>query len=90
MLDREAAAERAARQLVLAADPDHGGRVYAASLQEAHVILELEDAGDLAGPVKRLAGRGDCTDGNGQDWDVKRFRDDVAYPPFDVGEILDM
>jgi len=53
------------------------------------VILELEEAGDLAAPVTRRAGRGDCTDANGQDWDVKRFRDDVARPPFDVREILE-
>lgn len=37
----------------------------------------------------RLAGRGDCTDGSGQDWDVKSPRDNVPYPPFDVGKFLE-
>lgn len=77
------------RQLELAADPDRGGSVYAGSLQEAHVILALEEADELPGPVVRLAARGDCTDATGQDWDVKRFRDDVRYPPFDVGVVLE-
>ena len=53
-------------------------------LQEAHVILALEEAGELAGPLRRFARRGDCTDANGQDWDVKRPRDDVRRPAFDV------
>jgi hypothetical protein len=84
-----AAAARAGRQLLLAADPDHGGRVTPATLQEAHVILALEEARELAGPVRRSAGRGDCTDANGQDWDVKRYRDDVTRPPFDIAVVLE-
>jgi hypothetical protein len=83
------AADRAARQLALAADPDRGGRVYGATLQEAHVILALEETGQLRGPFSRAAGRGDCTDANGQDWDVKRFRDDMRRPRFDVGVALE-
>jgi hypothetical protein len=82
------AAERAARQLELAADPDQGGKVSHGSLQEAHVILALFEAGELPGPVIRLPDRGDCTDATGQDWDVKRPRDDVRHPPFDVGRFL--
>jgi hypothetical protein len=52
------------------------------------VILDLEEAGELTGPITRHPGRGDCTDGTGQDWDVKRFRDDVARPAFDVAFAL--
>jgi len=88
-LDPEAAAARAAWQLELAADPDCGGQVGIGSLREAHAILALVEAGELPGPVTRRAGHGDCTDGTGQDWDVKRPRDDVAYPPFDVGFFLE-
>jgi hypothetical protein len=73
----------------LAADPDQNGRVYFGSLQEAHVIIALEETGELPGPVTRHAGRGDCTDATGQDWDVKRFRDDVPYPPFNVGDAVE-
>jgi hypothetical protein len=87
--DIELAAARAARQLLLAADPDHSGRVSPATLQEAHVILALEEAGELVGPISRSVGHGDCTDANGQDWDVKRYRDDVTRPPFDVAVILE-
>lgn len=88
-LDRDAAADRAARQLELAADPDQGGRIHVGSLREAHAILALEEAGELPGPVDRHAGRGDCTDAAGQDWDVKRPRDDVPHPPFDVGRFVE-
>jgi len=84
-LDIDAATDRATRQLELAADPDRGGQVYLGSLREAHAILALEEAGQLPGPVTRRARHGDCTDATGQDWDVKRPRDDVVYPPFDVG-----
>jgi hypothetical protein len=86
-LDRDAAADRAARQLQLAADPDQGGRVGFGSLQEVHVILALVEAGELPGPVRREAGRGDCTDGTEQDWDVKR-QDGNIRPPFDVGSFV--
>jgi len=75
--------------LRLAADPDQGGRVYFGSLQEAHVILTLEESGELPSPIERHAGRGDCTDATGQDWDVKRFRDDVRHPAFDAGRIVE-
>ena len=85
----EAATDRAARQLALSADPDQGGRVHSGSLQEAHVIMALVEAGELPGPITRRAGRGDCTDGTGQDWDVKRPRDDVRRPRFDVARFLD-
>jgi hypothetical protein len=87
--DIELAAVRAERQLLLAADPDHHGQVSPATLQEAHVIMALEEAGELVGPVGRFAGHGDCTDANGQDWDVKRYRDDVSRPPFDVEVVLE-
>jgi hypothetical protein len=75
--------------LDLAADPDQGGRVYGASLQEAHVMLTLEEAGELPGPLTRQAGRGDCTDASGQDWDVKAFRDYERHPPFNVHNIVE-
>jgi hypothetical protein len=88
-LDRDAAADRAARQLELAADPDQGGRIGPSSLQEAHVILTLVEAGELPGPVRREAGRGDCTDATKQDWDVKRPRDGNIRPPFDVGSFVE-
>jgi hypothetical protein len=88
-LDRDTAADRAARQLGLAADPDQGGRIYAGSLQEAHVILALIEAGELSEPVIRLAGRGDCTDATGQDWDVKGPHDNMPQQPFDVGRFLE-
>jgi hypothetical protein len=88
-LDVGMAAERAARQLELAADPDQGGRVSPGSLQEAHVILALVETGELPGPIIRLSDRGDCTDAAGQDWDVKRPRDDVRRPQFDVGRFLE-
>ena len=88
-LDRPAAADRAARQLELAADPDQRGRIGPSSLQEAHVILALVEAGELPGPVRREAGRGDCTDATGQDWDVKRSRDGNIRPPFDVGGFVE-
>jgi hypothetical protein len=87
-LDRDTAADRATRQLGLAADPDQGGRVYRGSLQEAHVILALIEAGELPEPVIRLAGRGDCTDATGQDWDIKSPHDNVPQP-FDVGRFLE-
>ena len=87
--DIELAAARAARQLLLAADPDHRGEVSWATLQEAHVILALEEAGELMGPFSRSVGHGDCTEANGQDWDVKRYRDDVTRPPFDVEVVLE-
>lgn len=87
-LDRDTAADRAARQLELAADPDQGDRVYKGSLQEAHVILALIEAGELPEPVTRVAGRGDCTDATGQDWDVKSPHDNVPQP-FDVGRFLE-
>lgn len=87
-LDYDNAADRAARQLELAADPDQGGRVYRGSLQEAHVILALIEAGELPEPVSRQAGRGDCTDATGQDWDIKGAHDDVPQP-FDVGRFLE-
>jgi hypothetical protein len=73
----------------LAADPDQGGRVSHGSLQEAHVILALAEAQELPVPVTRFRDRGDCTDATGQDWDVKRPRDDVRYPPFDVGKFVE-
>jgi hypothetical protein len=88
-LDRDTAADRAERQLELAADPDHGGGIGPSSLQEAHVILALVEAGELLGPVRREAGRGDCTDVTGQDWDVKRPRDGNIRPPFDVGSFVE-
>jgi hypothetical protein len=88
-LDRDAAAARAARQLELAPDPDQGDRIGSGSLQEAHVILALVEAGELPGPVRRQAGRGDCTDVTGQDWDVKRPRDGNIRPPFDVGRFVE-
>jgi hypothetical protein len=88
-LDRGTAADRAARQLQLAADPDQGGRVYRGSLQEAHVILALIEAGELPEPVIRLARRGDCTDATGQDWDVKSPHDNIPQQPFDVGRFLE-
>jgi hypothetical protein len=83
-LEFELAADRAARQLSLAADPDRGGRVFWATLQEAHVILALEEVDQLRGPISRTADHGDCTDADGQDWDVKRYRDDVLRPKFAV------
>lgn len=73
----------------MAADPDQGGRVSAGSLQEAHVILALAEAGQLPAPLRRTAGRGDCTDATGQDWDVKRPRDGNVRPPFDVGRFVE-
>jgi len=88
-LDRDTAADRADRQLELAADPDQGGRIGRGSLQEAHVILALVEAGELPGPVRREAGRGDCTDATGQDWDVKRPLDGNIRPPFDVGSFVE-
>jgi hypothetical protein len=88
-LEVELAADRAARQLLLAADPDRGGRVYGATFQEAHVILALEEAGQLKGPFTRTEGHGDCTDADGQDWDVKRYRDDVRRPKFAVAVVLE-
>lgn len=88
-LDRDAAADRAVRHLALAADPDQGGRIYAGSLQEAHVILAMIEAGELLEPVKRCAGRGDCTDAAGQDWDVKSPRDNMPHQLFDVGRFVE-
>ena len=88
-LNLQAASARAARQLDLASDPDRGGQVHIGSLREAHAILALLEAGQLPGPVTRRARHGDCTDATGQDWDVKRPRDDVAYPSFDVGFFLE-
>jgi hypothetical protein len=88
-LDLDTAADRARRQLELAADPDQGDRVGNGSLQEAHVILALMEAGQLPGPVSRMAGHGDCTDATGQDWDVKRPRDGNVRPPFDVGSFVE-
>jgi len=82
-LEFDAAFIRANRQMELAADPDHGGRVSNGSLQEAHVILALIDSGELRTPVVRTAGRGDCTDRNQQDWDIKSPRD-TFWPQFDV------
>jgi hypothetical protein len=87
-LELDAAFNRANRQLELAADPDHGGQVSHGSLQEAHVILALIASGGLRRPVVRTAGRGDCTDGNQQDWDVKRPRD-TFRPQFDVDTIVE-
>jgi hypothetical protein len=88
-LDSDIAADRAARQLELAADPDQRGRIGPGSLQEAHVILALVETGELPGPVSRDAGRGDCTDVTGQDWDVKRPRDGNIRPPFDVRRFVE-
>jgi hypothetical protein len=48
------------------------------------VILAMLNSGDLLGPVQRLARRGDCTDAEGQDWDLKRPRDGNIRPPFDA------
>jgi hypothetical protein len=48
------------------------------------VIMSLEQAGELRPPLTRHAGHGDCTDANGQDWDVKAPRDGAVRPPFDV------
>jgi hypothetical protein len=45
------------------------------------VILSLVEAGDLPGPVVRLPSHGDCTDATGQDWDVKRPRDNERGHP---------
>jgi hypothetical protein len=91
VMSLEDAADRAARQMRLAVDPDRGGQTHWGSYQEAHVILALEEAGQLVGPVTRRAerGRGDCTDANGQDWDVKSYRDNVRHPRFDVAVCLD-
>lgn len=88
-LDRATAAERAERQLELAADPDQGGKVSSGSLQEAHVIMSLVESGELPGPVTRSPGHGDGTDATGQDWDVKGPRDNVPRPRFDVGSFLE-
>ena len=88
-LDRSSAADRAVRQLELAADPDQGGRASFGSLQEAHVILALEEVGELPGPVVRLPNHGDCTDASRQDWDVKRPRDTERRPRFDVADFLE-
>ncbi len=91
VMSHEAAAERAARQMLLAADPDHGGKTGPGSYQEAHVILALEEAGQLEGPVTRRLerGRGDCTDATRQDWDVKGYYDDGRHPQFDVAVCLE-
>jgi hypothetical protein len=48
------------------------------------VIIALEEAGQLKGPCSRTADHGDCTDADGQDWDVKRYRDDQRRPKFAV------
>ena len=90
VMSLEAAAERAARQMLLAADPDHGGQTSHGSYREAYVILALEEAGQLVGPVTRRPerGHGDCTDANGQDWDVKGYYDDGRRPQFDVAVCL--
>jgi hypothetical protein len=84
-LSPDVAAARAERQLDLGADPDCGGHVSGGSLQEAHVIMSLVEAGELRPPLTRSAGHGDCTDANRQDWDVKSPRDGDVRPPFDVG-----
>ena len=91
VMNLEAAAERAARQMLLAADPDHGGKTSRGSYQEAHVILALDEAGQLEGPVTRRLerGRGDCTDATEQDWDVKGYYDDGRHPQFDVAVCLE-
>jgi hypothetical protein len=52
-------------------------------------MLELVEAGELPGPLTRQAGRGDCTDATGQDWDVKAYRDYERHPPFDVRNIVE-
>lgn len=79
-LSPQEAAERAQRQRELAQDPGVGGKVTKGSLQEAHVAMELEGRGDLAGPIRRdprASGGGDFIDANDQVWDVKGFRSET-------------
>jgi hypothetical protein len=76
---------RAERLGELAKDPAHGGEVTAGSQREAEVGLNLEERGELPGPISREAsGEAEFVDGKGQAWDVKGFhseggRFDIEY-----------
>src|SRR5437016_3155931 len=65
----------------LARDPARGWQITPGSWAEAEVVLALEEAGALPGPIRRdpQANRGDFLDGRGVSWDVKAFRSDT--PP---------
>ena len=76
--EREAAEARAAGRteaeyVDLAKDPDHGGRVGSKSVRERRIALDLEQRGDLAGPVVRDTRRsgGEIVDAAGKVWDIK-------------------
>lgn len=73
-------ADRAARLEDLARDPAHGGNITPNSRQEATIGLDLEDSGQLPGPIRRdPTGGAEFVDANGQDWDVKGFNSN--FPP---------
>lgn len=56
----------------LSADPDHGGKTNANSLQEAVVGLEAESRGLLRGPIERGPKGIEFYDAEGHPWDVKK------------------
>jgi hypothetical protein len=72
------AEERKKRLEELSKDPDRGGQVSENSKREAEVVLDLEEAGKITGPVRRpdraKQESGDFIDKNGTAWDVKAPR----------------
>lgn len=64
----------------LAKDPAHGNKLEAKGVHERKAALELEDQGELQGPVTRdPSGAAEFIDSTGKKWDMKSF--DSRFPP---------
>jgi hypothetical protein len=64
----------------LARDPAHGGQITQKSVHERAVAVNLEQRGDVPGPIRRdPTGAADFVDATGQLWDVKGFKS--GFPP---------
>jgi hypothetical protein len=58
----------------LAKDPAHNGKVSDKTRQERNVAVDLENRGEVPGPVRRSPDpKADFVDATGQKWDVKGF-----------------
>lgn len=80
---------RAERLEELAKDPSHNGKIDAKSRREAEVGMELEDSGQLKGPITRdPTGAAEFIDANGQKWDIKAFNSAFAPKGYNLDSAM--
>ncbi|WP_245919766.1 hypothetical protein [Melittangium boletus] len=71
---------REARLEELARDPAQGGKITPKTRREAEIGLQLEDRGQLPGPIQRdPTGQAEFIDAQGTRWDIKSF--DSRFSP---------